>query len=115
MPELSTEQTQLMLLAGMILLGWVLVRRQLTKARRGQSADHVRQRNFGPGQAGEPSHGVPLASAPPETQRWQVEMLQLQRELKAELDMKIAVLESLLRQADERIVKLGGSHRPRSS
>lgn len=48
----------------------------------------------------------PLLDAPPETLRWQVEMHDTARELKAELDTKIGVLQTLVRMADERIAQL---------
>jgi len=105
--ELTTQQAQMMLLAGLVLLGWVLIRRQL-RARYRQHTQSLSDRDFAKKLARADSpRGVPLASAPPETQRWQAEMLDLQRELKAELDMKIAVVQALIRQADEKIETLG--------
>ena len=44
--------------------------------------------------------------APAETQRWQVALFDLQRELKAELDTRISVVHSLMRQLDDRIERL---------
>ena len=49
---------------------------------------------------------MPLADAPVETLRWQAAMFDLQRDLKAELDTKIAVVQSLLREVDQRLAKL---------
>jgi hypothetical protein len=104
--ELTTQQAQMMLLAGLVLMGWVLIRRQL-RARYRQQSQSASDRDFAKKLAKVDSpRGVPLASAPPETQRWQAEMLDLQRELKAELDMKIAVVQALIRQADEKIETL---------
>jgi hypothetical protein len=104
--EFSAQQSQMMLLGGIILMGWTLIRRQIRAKHRqhqqDRSSSNVAAQLYRTGT----SEGVPLASAPPDTQRWQVEMLQLQRELKAELDMKIAVVQSLLRQADEKIDQL---------
>jgi hypothetical protein len=106
MPEISPFQSQMMMLAGIILLGWILARRQIRSRSRlhsqGVADRDLRKQRV---EADKP-HGVPLASAPPELQRWQVEMFDLQRELKAELDMKIVVVQSLIRQADERIAAL---------
>lgn len=104
--ELNTQQSQMMLIAGIILMGWMLMRRQIkARFRQNQQArnDHEFAKNLA--KADKPT-GIPLASAPPETQRWQAEMLDLQRELKAELDMKIVVVQSLIRQADEKITQL---------
>jgi len=104
--ELSAQQSQMMLLAGIILMGWILMRRQI-KARFRQNSQSRTDHEFAKTLARADSpRGIPLASAPPETQRWQAEMLDLQRELKAELDMKIVVVQSLIRQADEKIAKL---------
>lgn len=105
--ELTTQQAQMMLLAGLVLMGWVLIRRQL-RARYRQHTQSLSDRDFAKKLAQVDSpRGVPLASAPVDTQRWQAEMLDLQRELKAELDMKIAVVQALIRQADEKIETLG--------
>jgi hypothetical protein len=104
--EFSSQQSQMMLLAGVVLMGWILIRRQLKwrqrRVERDNYGDFANRRS-----QPETSAGVPLASAPQETQRWHAEMFELQRELKAELDMKIAVVQSLLRQADETIDRLG--------
>jgi hypothetical protein len=54
---------------------------------------------------------VPLCDAPPETQRWQGALFDLQRELKAELDTRIAVVQSLVGQADQRIARLESMER----
>lgn len=106
MAEFSPFQSQMMMLAGIVLLGWILVRRQIRSRRRlhtqSVSERHLQQQLS----ESDKPRGVPLASAPPEIQRWQVEIFDLQRELKAELDMKIVVVQSLIRQADERIATL---------
>jgi hypothetical protein len=49
---------------------------------------------------------MPLSNAPVDVQRWQVAMFDLQRELKADLDTRIAVVQTLIRQVDERIERL---------
>lgn len=53
--------------------------------------------------------GSPLIDAPVEALRWQVEMHETARELKAELDSKISVLQTLVRKADERIATLSAA------
>jgi len=108
MIEISPFQSQMMLLAGIVMFGWILARRQIRSRRRSHS-QHVSDKQLQKQLATtDRPTGVPLSSAPIETQRWQVEMLELQRELKAELDMKIVVVQSLIRQADERIARLRG-------
>lgn len=106
MIEITPFQSQMMMLAGIVMLGWMLARRQI-RSRRNLQAQSGADRELRQlrAQADKPV-GIPLDSAPPETQRWQVEMFDLQRELKAELDMKIVVIQSLIRQADERIAAL---------
>ncbi len=47
-----------------------------------------------------------LADAPPEINRWQVEMYELSREMKGELDTKMAVLQILIRNASEAAERL---------
>lgn len=110
--ELSNQQSQMMMVAGIILMGWILIRRQI-KARYRQNAQSRFDREFANTLAkADAPRGIPLATAPPETQRWQAEMLDLQRELKAELDMKIAIVQTLIRQADEKIARLASLKDP---
>jgi len=106
MIELSPFQSQMMLVAGLVMLGWMLIRRQLRSRRRMHDLDlSTRELRIQLAKVDKPT-GVPLSSAPIETQRWQVEMMDLQRDLKAELDTKIMVMQVLIRQADERIASL---------
>jgi len=104
--ELTSQQSQLMLLAGLVLMGWILIRRQLKSRYRQYQQTRIDGDYVKTLAKSDSPRGIPLATAPPETQRWQAEMLDLQRELKAELDMKIAVVQSLIRQADEKIARL---------
>ena len=105
MIDFGSQQSQLMLLAGMILMGWALVRRQV-KSRQRQWRDDQQSRQIMRQAATEANRAVPLADAPVETLRWQAAMFDLQRDLKAELDTKIAVVQSLLREVDQRLAKL---------
>lgn len=105
MIDFTTQRPEWMMLAGIILLGWVLMRRQIksrTKSRWEERQQHKAIRKL----TRQDTHGVPLAGAPVETLRWQAELFDLQRELKAELETKIVVVQSLLRQADQRIERL---------
>ena len=103
----ETQQAQLLMVAGFVMLGWVLARRQLkfrkhVKANARASKKAIQQiRDYK-----EPA--LPLADAPPETQRWQAAMFDLQRELKADLDTRIVIVQTLLRQIDDRIHKIEG-------
>jgi DNA-binding NarL/FixJ family response regulator len=99
------QQAQLLMVAGFVMLGWVLARRTIKMRKRvnrdataaNKAIQQIRERK-------EPA--VPLCDAPAETQRWQVAMFDLQRELKAELDTRIVVVQTLLRQVDQRIEHL---------
>ncbi len=96
------QQAQMLMVAGFVMLGWVLARRQIKMRKRvnrdarvaNRAIQQIRERK-------EPS--VPLADAPPETQRWHAALFDLQRELKAELDTRIMVVQTLLNQVDQRI------------
>ena len=98
-------QAQLLMVAGFVMLGWVLARRTIRMRKRvnrdsraaNKAIQQIREHT-------EPA--VPLCDAPAETQRWQVAMFDLQRELKAELDTRIAVVQTLLRQVDQRIAEM---------
>lgn len=99
------DRPQLLMLAGFIMLGWVLARRSIGRRRRlvreSRGADLAYKKLKNPS-----VHNVPLSDAPVDTQRWQVAMFDLQRELKADLDTRIAVVQTLLRQVDGRIAEL---------
>lgn len=99
------QQAQLLMVAGFVMLGWVLARRTIKMRKRvnqdakvaNKALQQIREQK-------EPA--VPLCDAPVETQRWQAAMFDLQRELKAELDTRIVIVQTLLRQVDQRIEHL---------
>jgi len=103
-------EAQAMMLAGIGLMIWVLFRRHLKLRARSRAHDRqhqrqqVEQRRLWENQT---KSGAPLADAPIALARWQAGMFDLQRDLKAELETKIAVLQSVVRQADQRIAQLG--------
>ena len=97
-----------MLLGGMSLLIYLLVRRKTLRNVRRREKPTARKTY--PGKASHPlpqhdacSPSLPLHDAPPEILRWHVEMHDLARDLKGELDTKMVALRALLRMAqDER-------------
>ncbi|TWT72027.1 hypothetical protein [Crateriforma conspicua] len=99
------DRSSLLFLGGMVMLGWVLARRTIRSRRRSvrqqREMDHATAKI-----RGDHATAVPLCDAPVETQRWQVAMFDLQRELKGDLDTRIAIVQALLRQVDERIATL---------
>lgn len=99
------DRSGLWMLGGFLILGWVLARMtvQRRKARVRQDREH---RDMQTKLDSTRKTALPLSDAPPETQRWQVAMFDLQRELKGELDSRIAVTQSLIRQLDQRIAKI---------
>lgn len=110
--EGDTQRAQLLMVAGFVMLGWVLARRQIglrKKVNRDARASDRALRKIR--EHVDPI--MPLSDAPPETQRWQVALFDLQRELKADLDTRIVVVQTLLQQVDQRIAHLeslnGGS------
>ncbi len=87
------------------MLAWVLVRRKIRAGRKvHQDTKRANRKIKLIREHKEPS--VPLSGAPVETQRWQAAMFDLQRELKAELDTRIIVVQTLLNQVDEKINQL---------
>jgi hypothetical protein len=80
-----------------VLLVVVLLRRSYRYHRRQSKAEEPRTRI---GQAAR-REGQPLADAPPEILRWQVEMHETARALKAELDSKMGAIQALIRMAAE--------------
>ena len=96
--------SQMMLLVGMILLAWILIRRNIMMRKKTRMASQeIRQMERNTQSLGS---STPLADAPKEVLRWQAAMFDLQRDLKAELDTKITVVQSLLRQVDEKVALL---------
>lgn len=101
----DTQRAQLLAVAGFVMLGWVLARRQIRMKKRlfiesrsaNKELDKIRTRK---------DPVLPLSDAPPETQKWQVALFDLQRELKAELDTRIVIVQTLVRQADAKIQRL---------
>lgn len=101
----TMQGAQLWMVVGFLILGWVLARRQMKMGKRvnrearaaNRELKKIRTRK-------EPL--LPLSDAPPETQRWQVAMFDLQRELTAELDTRISIVQTLLNQVDQRIERL---------
>lgn len=93
-----------MLLAGIALLVWVLMRRVIRKrkgtpqARFGSSMQPAHSRRSSSTTKG--AH-QPLIDAPRELIRWQVDMHDTARDLKAELDSKIHIVQTLVRMARE--------------
>lgn len=93
------------MLGGFLMLGWVLARmtvqRRRSRVRQKQEDREIQKRLNATNVS-----ALPLSDAPQETQRWQVAMFDLQRELKGELDSRIAVTQSLIRQLDQRIATI---------
>lgn len=99
------DRSGMWMLAGFLLLGWVLARMTVQRRKRGvrqKNEDREMQRRF---DSDRPT-ALPLSDAPVELQRWQVAMFDLQRELKGELDSRIAITQALMRQLDQRIAVL---------
>ncbi len=99
------NRSGLWMLAGFLLLGWVLARmtvQRKKRAARQRGEDQEMQRRLN---STRPT-ALPLSDAPVELQRWQVAMFDLQRELKGELDCRIAITQNLMQQLDQRIAML---------
>jgi hypothetical protein len=103
----NMQAAQFLMVGGFVMLAWVLVRRRIRTGKRFHQETRAANKVIkGMRHRKEPS--IPLSDAPAETQRWQAAMFDLQRELKAEMDTRIMVVQTLLNQADDRIAKLNG-------
>ncbi|MFG0264095.1 MAG: hypothetical protein ACF8AM_02960 [Rhodopirellula sp. JB055] len=103
--SISFDRGTMWLVAGFLMLGWALARMTISRRKkaiqqRGESRETQRRLDSATKTA------LPLSDAPQETQRWQVAMFDLQRELMGDLDTRVAVVQSLIRQADQRIAML---------
>ena len=97
MELLASVTTWGMFLLGVVLLIVILLRRSYRYygPRRGRKKPPKKLTGD------DPSHDQPLADAPVHILRWQVEMHDTARDLKAELDSKMRALQVLVRMADE--------------
>lgn len=99
------QAAQFLMVGGFVMLAWVLARRKIRAGKKVHEDTKRANREIKlMREHKEPS--VPLSGAPAETQRWQAAMFDLQRELKAELDTRIIVVQTLLNQVDEKIYQL---------
>jgi len=105
LPSVTLAKGDLWMLAGFVVLGWTLARMTIRRRRR-IAAENRQNRESEQKFNADHMTALPISDAPPETQRWYVAMFELQRELKAELDSRIAVVQNLVRQADEKIARL---------
>ncbi|MDA8745385.1 hypothetical protein N9N28_12185 [Rubripirellula amarantea] len=106
------QKAQLWMVAGFLMLGWVLARRQLKTRKRVNEDNRIASKELKKLREHK-DPAIPLANAPVDVQRWQGAMFDLQRELKAELDSRIGIVQVLVHQLDERIAKaseLTGTH-----
>lgn len=102
---IAFDRGTLWLVAGFLMLGWVMARMTITRRRKGiqqRSENREVHRRL----ETKSNTALPLSDAPVETQRWQVAMFDLQRELTGELDTRVAIVQNLLRQVDQRIAVL---------
>lgn len=102
MSQFLPSSPQLMMIAGIGILIWVLWRRSNKHFGRGGKAYETPHRLS----KIEPDRDLALCDAPPEVTRWQVEMHELVREFKGEVDTKFAVLQLLTIQANEATARL---------
>ena len=82
------EHTSTILMAAGVALAALVFLRASWRRRTAQPA--------GPGASADRGSGQSLAPAPPELSRWQVEMHETGRDLKAELDSKLSALQTLV-------------------
>lgn len=99
------QAAQFLMVGGFVMLAWVLARRKIRNDKRVHKDTRAANKVIRAiRDHQEPS--LPLSDAPPETQRWQAAMFDLQRDLKAELDTRIIVVQTLLNQVDDRIARM---------
>ena len=113
--DLPAGTPTLLLGAGIALASWLLLRGaryRWSKSQRATADPKDVRRSFA-----ETSRDTALADAPPEVLRWHVELHETARDLKAEIDTKLAALSALTKiareEADrlERLLQQAGSQR----
>jgi hypothetical protein len=98
----TMQAAQFLMVGGFVMLAWVLARRKIRAGKR-VNADTRRANKVIQSMREHKEPSIPLSGAPVETQRWQAAMFDLQRELKADLDTRIIIVQTLLKQVDEKI------------
>jgi hypothetical protein len=93
---------QLFMLIGMGLMIYILWRRSNRHFGKGGTAYRPQRRVS----ALEKGRDLALCDAPPEVTRWQVEMHETARDLKAEVDTKLALLQILIQQSNSAAERL---------
>lgn len=107
-PELAQP---LMMMAGLGIICWLLMRGRVTRKRGQYVSNHMLDLKHNARAAGHsrPFTGTSSLGAPSEVLKWQVELHDLGRELKAELDCKLLAVQAMTQaydQASERLVNL---------
>jgi hypothetical protein len=102
MSQFLPSLPQFLMLAGMGLMIYILWRRSSRHFGKGGTA-YQPQRRVSPL---EQSRDLALSDAPPEVLRWHVEMHETARDLKAEIDTKLALLQILIRDANAAATRL---------
>ena len=97
-----STSTSMAMVAGLVVVIWLLMRRSERYFGRRTGSDDFSPRRQRPT---DKDHR-PLSDAPPELLRWQVEMHETARDLKAELDSKMGVLQQLNLLAMEQVQRL---------
>ena len=97
--------SNIMLLAGMSLMIFLLMR-NLSRRSSGKSIGRQLKESANHFKTKEPRKDGRLLDAPAQVGRWQVEMHETARDLKAELDSKILILQSVIKTARQEIDRL---------
>jgi hypothetical protein len=97
MEGLREHYPQLLVVGGFAVLGYLLMRRSALRSK------HARENSMTVDRAVPPQKTLDraLLDAPPEVLRWQVEMHETARDLKAEIDTKLLALQRLIQLARE--------------
>ena len=102
MGDLLPSLPQLLMLVGMGVMIWTLLRRSSRYFGNGGKANEPSQKLS----ARDTDRDRTTIDAPPDVTRWQVEMYETARDLKGEIDTKLAVLQILVRHANEASARL---------
>ncbi len=106
-PELAQP---LMMIAGLAIICWLLLRGRATRSvKRLREGDVLLKHNANTRGHSLPFSGVSSLGAPVDVLKWQVELHELGRELKAELDSKLIAVRAMTQAYDEasnRLIKL---------
>lgn len=107
MPDLDPNLQSLMIIGGLGVVCWLMIRSRM-KNMKSSNTVVIPKLKFNANATGQPEtfSGTQSLGAPKEVLRWQIELHDLGRELKGELDSKMIAIQALTQSSDQAALRL---------